>query len=148
MILWRFFFKFEHFTKQGKNDFLKNVSIKNPSYSKCYANSNAKKTFFISTIICKSNGNGNGNDYLYICLLQPRTVRNGVGTVRKKLVTRTARNGTVPVTERERYRYEMNYCNITVQLSKIQNGLGFLKMDQIYRSFIKATIVVTKSYKQ
>ena len=32
-----------------KNDFLQIVSTKNPYYSKCYADSNAKKNFLIPT---------------------------------------------------------------------------------------------------
>ena len=52
-----------------------------------------KKTFFISTIIFKSNGNGNGNDnsndnsngngnvYLYFAFYSQEGWGNGVGTV-------------------------------------------------------------------
>ena len=50
MILWRFSKKLKIFMtklsrKNRKNDFLQIVSIKNPYYSKFYADSNAKNRF-------------------------------------------------------------------------------------------------------
>ena len=52
MILWRFLEKIVR-GKIEKNDLLQNVSIKNPYYSKFYADSNAKNRFSFQPLYLK-----------------------------------------------------------------------------------------------
>ena len=94
IILWRFVHNFEKFMtklsgkKSKKNDLLQNVSIKNPYYSKFYADSKAKNRFSFQslylkvtvmvTLICI---------WLFLVQKGEGTVKTFLGTVTNKKVT-------------------------------------------------------------